>query len=103
MQQLELLGVYLDFMRGSLESSAPAVRARNRSCPVPASPDADTDMAGAVQIADEIINRINEENGAIDLNGLESDLEAQDRTSSLFYGSDDLSHDEVVAIASAKK
>ena len=43
---------------------------------------------------------ITEENDAIDLDELETDLETQDRTSSLFYGDDDLSHDEVVATAS---
>ena len=46
---------------------------------------------------------IAEEDDAIDLNTLEMDLEIEDRTSSLFYGGDDLSHDEVVATASETK
>ena len=52
------------------------------------------------QIANKLIKSITDENDAIDLDQLETDLETQDRTSSLFYGDDDLSHDEVVAVAS---
>ena len=52
------------------------------------------------QIANKLIKSIMDENDAIDLDQLETDLETQDRTSSLFYGDDDLSHDEVVATAS---
>ena len=52
------------------------------------------------QIANKLIKSITDENDAIDLDQLETDLETQDRTSSLFYGDDDLSHDEVVATAS---
>ena len=57
----------------------------------------------SVQVAKKIINNITEENAAIDLDKLESDLEAQDHTSSLFYKDDDLTHEEVVAIASQTK
>ena len=53
-----------------------------------------------LQVAKTIIDGISEENAAIDLDTLESDLEAQDRTSDLFYGGDDLSHREVVSSAS---
>ena len=48
----------------------------------------------------KIVSRIAEENTAIDLSRLESDLEAQDRTSDLFYGGNDLTHGEVVSSAS---
>ena len=56
-----------------------------------------------LQIAKKLIKSITEENNTIDLNKLELELEAQDRTSTLFYGGDDLSHDEVVATASETK
>ena len=61
---------------------------------------ADPNNAFDEQIANKLIKSITDENDAIDLNQLETDLETQDRTSSLFYGDDDLSHDEVVAVAS---
>ena len=61
---------------------------------------ADPNNAFDEQIANKLIKSITDENDAIDLDQLETDLETQDRTSSLFYGDDDLSHDEVVAVAS---
>lgn len=45
------------------------------------------------------MNNISREQNAIDLDKLESDLEAQDRRSGNFYGEEDLSHDEVVSAA----
>ena len=60
-------------------------------------------MTFGLQIAKKLIKSITEENNTIDLNKLEFELEAQDRTSTLFYGGDDLSHDEVVATASETK
>ena len=53
-----------------------------------------------LQIAKKLIKSITDENDTIDLDQLETDLETQDRTSSLFYGGDDLSHADVVATAS---
>ncbi|KAM5536988.1 hypothetical protein V8D89_009317 [Ganoderma adspersum] len=64
----------------------------------PGGEDEDPDMAA--YIAKKLIKSITEENDTIDLDKLETDLETQDRTSGLFYGGDDLSHDEVVATAS---
>ncbi|KAM5536991.1 hypothetical protein V8D89_009320 [Ganoderma adspersum] len=63
----------------------------------------DPDPTIAAYIAKKLIKSITEENNTIDLSKLELELEAQDRTSSLFYGGDDLSHDEVVATASETK
>ncbi|PIL25617.1 hypothetical protein GSI_11366 [Ganoderma sinense ZZ0214-1] len=54
----------------------------------------------ATRIAKKLISGIAEQNAAIDLNALETDLEIQDHTSALFYGDDDLGHEAVVAAAS---
>ncbi|KAI1791438.1 hypothetical protein LXA43DRAFT_1094580 [Ganoderma leucocontextum] len=81
MQQLETLKLYLDTSAGG----------------------SDPDPEFAAYLGKKIIDAIAEENDAIDLNKLESDLETQDRTSGLFYGEDDLGHNEVVAIASKTK
>ena len=54
-----------------------------------------------MQTAKRIILHIQTENKTLDLGSLEDDLETQDRSSSLFYGGDDLSHDQVVTQAQA--
>ncbi|KAM5536753.1 hypothetical protein V8D89_009592 [Ganoderma adspersum] len=83
-QQLETLHVYLDSSAGS--DAEPMVAASMRD----------------LQIAEKLVNTITE-NGATesDLNKLEVDLEAQDRTANPFYSGDDLGHDAVVSAASA--
>ena len=53
------------------------------------------------QTAKRIILHIQTENKTLDLGSLEDGLETQDRSSSLFYGGDDLSHDQVVTQAQA--
>ncbi|KAI1781862.1 hypothetical protein LXA43DRAFT_593590 [Ganoderma leucocontextum] len=78
MQQLVTLKLYLDASPGG----------------------SNPDPVIAAYVAKELIDAITKENAAIDLNQLESDLETQDRTSDLFYGGDDLSHDNVVFTAS---
>ena len=64
--------------------------------------DDDTLLLLLLQEAKRIIKRIQTANAAIDLSGLEDDLEKEDRSSSLFYGGDDLSKEQVIAAAQAK-
>ncbi|PIL25616.1 hypothetical protein GSI_11365 [Ganoderma sinense ZZ0214-1] len=77
MNQLESLDDYLDAMPGG----------------------SDPDPDFAARTAKRIILHIQTENAAIDLGPLEDELEVQDRSSSLFYGGDDLSRDQVIAEA----
>ncbi|KAM5536989.1 hypothetical protein V8D89_009318 [Ganoderma adspersum] len=75
LEQLTNLGIYLDASPGGT----------------------DVDPHIAAVLAAKIVSAISTENSKIDLDKLESDLEAQDRQASNFYGGADLSHDAVVA------
>ncbi|PIL25613.1 hypothetical protein GSI_11362 [Ganoderma sinense ZZ0214-1] len=77
MEQLTTLQLYLDASPGG----------------------SDPDPTIAAYIGKKLIKKIAEEQAAIDLNELEGELEREDRSSSLFYGGDDLSRAEVVATA----
>lgn len=80
-QQLGVLQIYLDATPGG---SSP-------------------DPALATAVSEKIIKDLTKANRLINLDRLESDLEAQDRRSGTFYGNDDLKHDEVIAAARKKK
>ncbi|KAI1791442.1 hypothetical protein LXA43DRAFT_429416 [Ganoderma leucocontextum] len=77
MNQLESLDDYLGAMPGS----------------------SDPDPSFAARTAKSIVAHIQAADDDIHLDKLETGLETQDRTSGLFYGGDDLTHDQVVAAA----
>ncbi|KAM5536990.1 hypothetical protein V8D89_009319 [Ganoderma adspersum] len=88
LDQLTNIGLYLDASPGGAEPDARIAAKATDSAGGP---------GGVIQFAEKIITAISVENSSIDVGKLESDLEAQDRTASNFYGGADLSHDAVVA------
>ncbi|PIL25614.1 hypothetical protein GSI_11363 [Ganoderma sinense ZZ0214-1] len=85
MDQLLTLSFYLSVSPGGSEADA-AMAAKASVSPLP-----------LASLAKKMVSDISDKNSKIDLNQLESDLEAQDRQARNFYGGADLSHDAVIA------